>query len=165
MDFVSDLPPTLGVGSTVLLVITDRLGKGTILIEVPPNQWDAEGVANLFLARYVPFHWLPRGIVSDRGVQWVNAFWKRVCELLKINRRLSTAYHPETDGSTERRNQEIETYLRAFVSYNQQDWGKLLPIAQVALDNRPAASTGISLFFLSHGYNVEPIQLQEEELN
>jgi hypothetical protein len=162
MDFVTDLPPTPETKSTVLLVITDRLGKGTILLEVPPDQWDAEGVANIFLARYIPFHWLPRGIVSDRGPQWVNMFWKRVCELLKIERRLSTAYHPETDGSTERRNQEIETYLRAFVAYTQENWGKLLPLAQIALDNRPASATGISPFFLSHGYNAEPIQLQEE---
>jgi hypothetical protein len=143
MDFISDLPPALGTDSTVLLVIIDRLGKGTILVEVSLDQWDAEGV-DLFLAKYVRFHRLPKGIVSDRGIQWVNAFWKRVCELFKIERRPSTAYYPETDSSTERRNQEVETFLRAFVSYNQQDWGKLLPTTQVALDNLPAASTGIS---------------------
>ena len=130
-----------------------------MLLEVPPHKFDAEGIANLFLERYVGIHWLPKGIVSDRGVQWVNAFWKEVCQLLKIERRLSTAYHPETDGSTERRNQEVETYLRAFVAYNQQDWGQLLPMAQIALDNRPATSTGIAPFFLQHGYYADPVEL------
>lgn len=162
MDFITDLPPCEEDGSTIILVVTDRLGKGTILLRVPPDRFDAESIAFLFIERYVPFHWLPRGIVSDRGTQFVNALWARVCQLLQIDRRLSTAYHPETDGSTERRNQEIETYLRAFIAYNQADWNRWLPIAQIALDNKPASSTGISPFFLSHGYDATPISTLEE---
>ena len=83
----------------------------------------------------------------------MNAFWTRICQLLGINQRLSTAYHPETDGATERRNQEVETYLRAFVAYNQSDWDKWIPLAQIALDNKTATSTGISPFFLLHGWH------------
>lgn len=161
MDFITGLPPSEN-DCTTLLVITDRLGKGTILIPVPPRQFDAKSVAKLFFRHYVPFHWLPRGIVSDRGSQFVNALWNTVCGLLKINQRLSTAYHPETDGSTERRNQEIETYLRAFVAYEQTDWVQWLPVAQIALDNRPAASTGISPFFLIHGYDANVVTTTED---
>jgi len=162
VDFVTDLPRGSLSRATVLLVITDRFSKGTILIPVPPGCWDAEGFARLFLERYVPYHWLPRAITSDRGVQFVNKFWSRLCELLKIERRLSTAYHPETDGATERRNQEVETFLRTFTAYYQNDWDQLLPMAQISLDNKPATSTGVSPFFLSHGYDATEIVLPED---
>ena len=76
-----------------------------------------------------------------------------------IERRLSTAYHPETDGATERRNQEIQAYLRAFVAYNQKDWKRWLPMAAVALNAKPATTTGISPFFMTHGYEVRPIEM------
>ena len=124
---------------------------------------DAEEVALLFIERYVPLHWLPKGIVSDRGPQFVNALWARICQLLHINRRLSTAFHPQTDGSTERRNQEVETYLRAFVAYNQADWNRWIPLAQIALDNKPASTTGVSPFFLTHGYDATPIEIVEDK--
>ena len=124
-----------------------------MLLPVPPGKWTAEGFAELFLERYVSVHWLPQAITSDRGTQFVNAFWAKLCELLKIERRLSTSYHPETDGSTERRNQEVETYLRSFVAYHQGNWDSLCPIAQIALDNRPTTTTGVSPFFLVHGYD------------
>lgn len=162
MDFVTDLPIGDSSGATVLLVITDRFSKGTLLIPVPPGSWDAEGFAELFLERYVPYHWLPYAITSDRGVQFVNRFWSRLCELLKIQRRLSTAYHPETDGATERRNQEVEVFLRTFTAYHQGDWDRLLPMAQISIDNKPATSTGISPFFLSHGYDAVDIVPPED---
>ena len=161
MDFITDLPPC-DDGSTIILVITDRLGKGSILLAVHPEKFDAESIALLLVERYIPFHWIPRAIVSDRGTQFVNGLWARLCQLLKIEQRLSTAYHPETDGSTERRNQEVETYLRAFVAYNQADWNRWLPLAQIALDNKPASTTGISPFFLSHGYDATPITTAEQ---
>ena len=84
-----------------------------------------------------------------------------MCELLGIERRLSTAYHPESDGATERRNQEIQTYLRAFVAYNQRDWKKWLPLAQIALDGKPAATTGISPFFMTHGYETRSVEMSD----
>lgn len=161
MDFITDLPPCNDHDSTTILVITDRLGKGSILLPVLPEKFDAESIALLLIERYVPFHWIPRSIVSDRGTQFVNALWSRLCQLLGIEQRLSTAYHPDTDGSTERRNQEVETYLRAFVAYDQADWNRWLPLAQIALDNKPASTTGVSPFFLSHGYDAKPISTTE----
>jgi hypothetical protein len=87
--------------------------------------------------------------------------WKRICELLEIKRRLSTAFHPETDGATERMNQVVEDYLRAFVSYAQDNWKELLPVAMLAINNRTATSTGLSPFFATHGYHVDPIRTEE----
>ena len=96
MDFITGLPQSGPEKCTVLLVIIDRLSKGVILIPVAPKLFDAEGLAKLFIKYYLPHHWIPRAIVSDRGSQFVNGFWKTVCEKLKITQRLSTAYHPDT---------------------------------------------------------------------
>jgi len=158
IDFIVELP--LSEGCTDMMVITDRLGKGVMLEAM--RDITAETVAKWFAKTYYRQHGLPRAIVSDRGKQFVGALWGRVCKLLGITRRLSTAYHPETDGSTERMNQTIETFLRTFVDYDQANWAGLLPHAELAINNRDATSTGVSPFFLSHGYHVEPVQLQDE---
>ncbi|KAM4063807.1 integrase core domain-containing protein [Hirsutella rhossiliensis] len=63
---------------------------------------------------------MPRSIVSDRGSNWLSRFWKRFCRLAGVTQKLSTAYHPQTDGGPERMNQEIEAYLRAYVSRLQE---------------------------------------------
>lgn len=160
MDFITDLPESEGY--TNLLVITDRLSKGVILI--PIGEMTAENTAITFLRHFCPHHGLPSAIVSDRGTQFVNALWKRICELLKIIRRLSTAWHPETDGSTERMNQFLETYLRAYTSIAQDNWVGLLPAAAMAINSRPSSSTQVSPFFLQHGYELETLPESLNEL-
>lgn len=83
--------------------------------------------------------------------------------LTKIKRRLSTAYHPETDGSTERTNSAVEAYIRAYTSYDRKDWYKLLPLAELALNGRTSAATGVSPFFLGHGYHLSPLSPTEDQ--
>ena len=90
----------------------------------------------------------------------MSALWTRLCELLKIKRRLSTAYHPQTDGATERMNSVWETYIRTFTNWAQNDWAQLCPMAQIAINGRNATSTGMSPFFLQHRHKVEPLQLK-----
>lgn len=158
IDFVVGLP--VSQGRTNLMVITDRLSKGVILEAM--EDITAEAVAAVFLRTFYRQHGLPSAIVSDRGTQFVGALWARVCQLLGIVRRLSTAFHPETDGSTERMNQTVETYLRTFISHAQDNWTEWLPMAELAINNRDAASTGLSPFFLTHGYHMEPLQLGEQ---
>ena len=91
--------------------------------------------------------------MSNRGTQFVSMLWIEVCRLVKITRRLSTAFHPETDGATERANQKLETYLRIFTSFQQEDWAFQLSIAMMALNSRVSQSTGLSPFFMTHGYH------------
>jgi hypothetical protein len=154
MDFITDLPLTAR-GAANILVITDRLLKQPVFI--PLSSITSDSVAQAFLTFIVANHGLPRAVVSDRGPQFTGLFWKTLCQLLGITRRLSTAFHPQTDGATERVNTELEVYLRIFCSFNQDDWDNLLPMAQLALSNRTSASTGFSPFFLSHGFHFEPI--------
>jgi transposase InsO family protein len=150
MDYVTEMPATAR-GNRHILVITDRLSKGAIFIPVP----DLEGntLARKFIEHYVGYHGLPNAIVSDRGDQFVKGIWSFICKILKIKQRLSTAYHPETDGSTERMNQVLEEILRHFCNYQGDDWDTWLPIAQLAVLGRESTATGVSSFFLSHGYH------------
>jgi hypothetical protein len=157
VDFITGLPESQGC--TNLMVITDRLGKGILLETMRTTE--AKDVARVFLRTFYRQHGLPAAIVSDRGSQFVSTLWKRICQLLGIVRRLSTAYHPETDGATERMNQTVETYLRTFVNSSQDNWADLIPMAELAINNRDAHSTGVSPFFLAHGYHLEPLQLKE----
>ena len=157
MDFVVKLP--VSGGMTNILVITDRLGKGAVF--EPCEDMSTEAVADIFICTVFCNHGLPSAIVSDRGTQFVSALWARICKQLQIVRRLSTAYSPETDGATENKNQTLETYLRTFCNHAQDDWSKLLPLAELAINNREAASTGVSPFFLQHGYHVAPFEVAE----
>lgn len=159
MDFITDLPPSGLLGTSNCLVITDRLTKGLILIGM--GEITSEAVANVFLTHFYMHHGLPLTITSDRGPQFVSAFWRMICDKLSIKRRLSTAFHPQTDGSTERANQEVERILRVFTAYAQNDWSLLLPIVAGAINNRDATSTGLSPFFFTHGYHIDPIALDE----
>jgi hypothetical protein len=78
---------------------------------------------------------IPDGIVSDRGSLFTSHFWRELSFQLAVKRRLSTAFHPQTDGQTERQNQRLEHYLRVFCAYDQADWAKRLIIAQWAYNN------------------------------
>jgi hypothetical protein len=142
------------------MVVTDRLGKGVMLEAL--QDIEVETIAKWFISTYYRQHGFPRAIVSDRGVQFVSALWKRICQLLGVTRRLSTAFSPETDGATERMNQTVETYLRHFVDHAQDDWASMLPSAELAINNREAASTRLSPFFLTHGYHVDVLEIRTE---
>ena len=164
IDFITGLPPSGPDQADTIMVITDRLSKSVIFEAMASTT--AETVAKRLLSSFVRHHGLPSAIVSDRGPQFVSHIWKRICELLNITRRLSTAFHPETDGATERANQVLEHYLRCYTTYLQDNWASLLPVAMLAINNRNATSTGISPFFLTHGYDVDLLGLagRREEL-
>ena len=137
IDFVVDLPENERCKN--LLVITDKLKKKVIL--EPCDSMDAEAVSEIFIRRFYRQHGLPAAIVSDRGRQFVSILWKRICKILGIERRLSTAYHPQTDGATERMNQTVETFLRTYIDFDQRNWVKLLFITEFAINNKDATST------------------------
>jgi transposase InsO family protein len=150
IDYVTDLPLTRN-GHRHVLVVVDRLTKHPLWI--PVKDLEGETLARALTVYYIGHHALPTAITSDRGSQFVQGIWGHLCKILGIKQRLSTAYHPETDGSTERMNQVLEEYLRHFCSYYQDDWDQWLPIGQIAIAARDSASTGLSPFFMSHGYH------------
>jgi transposase InsO family protein len=108
-------------------------------------------LAEIFLKEVVRLHGLPKTIISDRGPQFAAGFWKRIGERLAINRRLATAFHPQTDGQTERINSSMEQYLRIYTSHQQDDWVQWLPLAEFAANNTTSEATKCSTFFAVSG--------------
>jgi hypothetical protein len=108
---------------------------------------DARGLAEMFLKEVVRLHGLPRTLISDRGPQFAAGFWKRLCDRLGVDRRLSTAFHPPTDGQTERVNASMEQYLRIITSHQQDDWIRWRPLAEFAAINGTSETTKCSAFF------------------
>lgn len=153
IDFITDLPPSQGC--TNILVITDRLSKDIFLFGT--DTMEAQFCAKLFIDRYYRYFGFPRYLTSDRGSNWLSHFWKTFCGLTGITQRLTTAYHPQSNAS-ERANQEVYKYLRAFTCYSQDNWMDLLPMAQLTLNARPSSVIGgMSPFFLRNGYNLDPL--------
>ena len=153
MDFVVRLPESDGYNT--ILTVVDRLSnaKEFIPMRAGKDGASAEETAKAFLQHVYSEHGLPDSIVSDRGRQFVSTFWKAFCNRLGIERRLSSSYHPETDGQSERANQELETVLRAYVNHHQDNWAELLPIVKFALNNTVTASTNMTPFFLNKGFH------------
>ena len=124
---------------------------------------DTSGLAEVIIDVVVRHHSLPDSIISDRKAIFTSKFWSSLCYFLDIKRRLSTAFHPQTDGQTERQNSTMEVHLRAFVNFEQNDWAKLLPMAEFVYNNAKNTSTGHTPFELNCGYH--PQMSYKEEVN
>ena len=144
------------------MVVIDSIGKRAHFDETLTTV-TAAGAANLYLRNIWKLHSLPRKVVSDQGPQFVATFMKELHQLLRIESTTSTAYHPQTDGQTERVNQELEQYLRIFVRERQDDWHALLPLAEFSYNNHIHSSTQQTPFLLDTGRHprmgFEPHQL------
>jgi len=108
----------------------------------------AEGAAWLFLHQVWKLHSLPKCVVSDRGPQFVACFTRELYQLLGIKLASSTAWHPQTDGQTERINQELDQYLWLFVNKRQDDWYNLLPMVEFQHNNHVHSVTQQPPFLL-----------------
>lgn len=149
MDFKSFPPSKSGFDS--ILVVVDRLGKRPI--SVPCHKTTtARELAALFITHVWRHYGPPDTIVSDRGPQFISAFWKEFCGVLGIKLKLSTAEQPQTDGQTEIVNQYIDQRLRPFVNYYQDDWDELLPIVDFAQASLPHEAIGQSSFQTELGF-------------
>ena len=118
MDFIVGLP--LSNNFDAIFVVKDRLSKQAHFIPIVMTASGSD-VASIFVKEVFRLHGMPRAIVSDRDSKFTSAFWKRFTELLGIKLHMSSAFHPQTDGSTEVTNQVIEQYLRVFCNYQQDN--------------------------------------------
>jgi hypothetical protein len=139
-------------GYDAILVVVDRLTK--MVVTMPTNTTlTAEGTAELFRDHVFKRFGIPKKVISDRGTQFVSKFMTALYKMLDVEMNPSTAYHPQTDGQTERENAEIEKYLRAWINTTQDDWAEWLAIAEFAINNRTSAATQVSPFMLNYGRN------------
>jgi hypothetical protein len=111
----------------------------------------APDVAQLFFNNVFRLHGLPKVIVSDRDAKFTSKFWQSLFQTLGTKLAMSTAFHPQTDGQTERTNRTLEDMLQAFTNYRQDNWDSQLAAAEFACNNAPNQSTGLSPFRLTQG--------------
>jgi hypothetical protein len=149
-DFIVELPPSNGYNAISVWVC--RLTKMAHFIPCNTST-TADQLADIFLNNIFRLHGLPNDIVSDRGPQFISRFWSTFCKTLKIRTNLSTAFHPQTDGQSERVNQVLEQYLRNFLNYNQDNWTDLLPLAEFSYNNTIHTSTNTSPFHATYGFH------------
>ena len=111
----------------------------------------SEEIAKIYRDDIWKLHGIPRKILSDRGPQFTSQFMEEFTKALETKRQLLTAYHPQTDDQTERINQEIETFLRHYVNYKQDDWINWLAAAEFQYNDKKHAATGKTPFELNFG--------------
>ncbi|WVZ62205.1 LOW QUALITY PROTEIN: hypothetical protein U9M48_011975 [Paspalum notatum var. saurae] len=149
MDFITGLPRTQA-GYDSIWVIVDRLTKVAHFIPVKTTYSGAR-LAELYISRIVCLHGVPKKIVSDRGTQFTSHFWQRLHESMDTKLNFSSAYHPQTDGQTERTNQILEDMLRACALQYGSSWDKSLPYAEFSYNNSYQASIGKAPFEALYG--------------
>jgi hypothetical protein len=160
MDFIVGLPTSRAFDS--ILVVVDRLSKLAHFIPTVATV-NASALVDVFLDRIWKLHGLPADIVSDRGSVFVSSFWNSFVSILGVRLNTSTAYHPESDGQTERVNQVLEQYLRCYLDYHQTNWVDLLPYAEYAYNSSFHSSTHLTPFEICYGY-VPTLDLDVERL-
>jgi hypothetical protein len=148
-DLVTQLPKTPR-GYDAICTFVDRMSK---MVHFVPCTSDltAAGWAELFHDHVWKLHGYPKVVVSDRGTQWNNQFWASLCKLTGTTRAMSTAYHPQTDGQSERYHRTMEAMLRHYISPTLEDWDKHLTCCEFAINNAVHDTIGTTPFFMNYG--------------
>jgi hypothetical protein len=154
MDFIVKLPkskePATGTEYDSILVMIDKLTKYGIFIPAMES-WNADEVAYITLRHQVAYQDIPEQYITDRDKIFASKFWQTLIARLGTKHKLSTSYHPQTDGQTERVNQILETYLRLYVNDQQNNWVEHLPVAQLAYNGTYQSTIGMSPFKAKYG--------------
>lgn len=146
MDFVLGLPTT-GRGHDAILVIVDRFSKMVHFVATT-STCTAVDVAKMFQDNVIRLHGVPHDIVSDRDSKFTGHFWGALTQALQTELKLSTSFHPQTDGQTERLNRVLEEALRSACGTGA-DWDDHLSLIEFGINNSVAASTGTTPFMLN----------------
>ena len=149
MDLITDLPPTKH-GYDSIVTFVDRLSK-EVHFAPTTKTVDAVGLAKLFRSTIYKYHGMPKAIISDRDERFLSHFWQALFSVVGTDLKFSTAYHPQTDGQSERANRTLEEYLRHFINPLQDDWDEYLDLAEYAINDSINPSTGYTPFYLTYG--------------
>ncbi|CAI7747724.1 unnamed protein product, partial [Closterium sp. NIES-54] len=149
LDFITGLPPT-NAGHDAILVVIDKFSKMGHFIPTHTTACTEE-TAHLFLKHIISQHGIPTTLISDRDPKFTSKFWKELMSLMGTRLAMSSAYHPQTDGQTERLNQIVEQLLRAACKDDINKWDLHLPVLEFAYNNAKHAAIGETPFFLCYG--------------
>ena len=152
VDFVGPLPES-GNRDGIFDSITVVICLLTSMVHLIPSRinYNATQLAELMFEHVYKMHGLPKNIVSDRDVLFTSVFWSRLHKLIGTRLRMSSAYHPQSDGATERANRTVTQMLRQCIHPNQKDWVLQLPAIEFAINSARSVSTGYAPFFLNFG--------------
>lgn len=150
MDFITTLPRS-SEGNTQILVVVDRLSKMAHFIPCK-KAVSAPNVASLFIQHVFKLHGLPKSIVSDRDPKFTGHFWTSLFKSLGTNLLFSSAYHPQTNGQTERVNQILEEMLRHYIQSRLASREDYLPLVEFAYNNSFHSAIGMTPFQASYGH-------------
>lgn len=164
MDLITQLPKSRS-GFDAIFVVVDKLTKMVHFIPTTTNV-NAPQLAHIFFKEVVRLHGLPSSIVSDRDARFTSKFWRALWQQFGTKLAMSTSFHPQTDGQTERANRSLEDMIRAYVNHKQSDWDIHLPALELATNNSKQASTGYSPFYLNYGFHPQlPVNINIETPN
>ena len=165
IDFVGPLPESSNRNGwyDMICVIIDLL---TAMVHLVPTRqtYKAADMAEVIFDTIYKLHGLPERIISDRDSLFTSHFWRKLHALLNVELRLSSAFHPQTDGATERANRTMTQMLRQCVSPNQRDWVTKLPAIEFAMNSARSSTTGFTPFYLNYGRNPSPMIWKGEEV-
>ena len=149
MDLITQLRLT-AAGNDAIVVFVDKLSKMTHFVACKTAA-TAEDLARIFLRTIFAVHGLPKNIISDRDTRFTSDFWKTFFGVVGTKLCMSTAFHPQSDGQTERMNRTLQEVIRHYVGPRRDDWDTLLPLAEFAINNSVAESTGMTPFYMNSG--------------
>jgi transposase InsO family protein len=149
MDFVEGLPRSKHVNC--ILVIIDSFTKYAHFLALS-HPFTAASVAKLFLDHVYRLHGMPVAIISDRDRIFTSHFWQELFKLADVQLQMSSSYHPQSDGQTERLNQSMDTFLRCFANACPSKWSSWLPLAEFWYNSSPHSALGRSPFEALYGF-------------
>ena len=148
VDFITKLPMSKDYDS--ILVVCDRFSKMSYFVTTTEKTM-VEGLARLFRDNVWKLHGLLESVILNRGPQFAAGLTKKLNKMLGIETKLLMAYYPQTDGQTERTNQELEQYLRIYINHRQNNWSEWLATAEFAFNNKVHIVTKTSPFQVNYG--------------
>ena len=148
MDFIKSLP--LSNGKDTILVVVDRLNKSAHFLPLA-HPFTAKTVAEKFVEGVFKLHGMPRSIISDRDPVFISNFWREFFKLSGTQLKMSSAYHPQTDGQSEVVNRCVEQYLRCLVHQQPRKWSSLLPWPEFWYNTAYHSSTRMTPFQALYG--------------
>ncbi|CDJ67510.1 Similar to Transposon MAGGYgagandpolgenehomologues, related [Eimeria necatrix] len=143
LDFITDLPLTTTAHDSILVMV-DSLSKMAHFVPAKKS-FTAADTVELLADRLIRYHGFPEVLISERDPHFQSDLWQQLCRLFNIKRCMSSPYHPQSDGQTERVNRTLEQTLRTYIKSDECEWERLLPALELAYNTTSHSSTELSL--------------------